>query len=114
ERLASWAWDAALLQECPPWWPAQLAAACDAHEHHALTSRNALLPLRRWIAQRWQDIIRSNGGGCDAILVRGEYHPAHPHHRAAAARTAAHRHRRRPARPPPARAAAGAAPSRST
>jgi hypothetical protein len=36
-----------------------------------LTSRNALLPLRRAIAERWPDLIKSNGGGCNAILVRG-------------------------------------------
>ena len=73
DRLAAWAWDVALLQECPPWWPAQLAADCDAHEHHALTSRSALLPLRRWIARRWPDVIKSNGGGCNAILIRAEH-----------------------------------------
>jgi endonuclease/exonuclease/phosphatase family metal-dependent hydrolase len=78
QRLASWRWDVALLQECPPWWPAQLAIACDAHEHHALTSRNALLPVRKWIAQRWPDVIKSNGGGCNAILIRDEFDPAHP------------------------------------
>ena len=71
-RLASWEWDVALLQECPPWWPALLAVDCDAHQHHALTSRNALLPLRRWIAERWPDLIKSNGGGANAILIRGE------------------------------------------
>jgi len=69
--LAPWAWDVALLQECPPWWPAQLAKDCDAHEHHALTSRNLCLPVRRLLAQRWPDIIKSNGGGCNAILIRG-------------------------------------------
>ena len=45
--LSAWAWDVALLQECPPWWPALLAADCDAHEHHALTSRNLFLPARK-------------------------------------------------------------------
>ena len=70
--LAAWAWDVALLQECPPWWPAQLAKDCDAHEHHALTSRNLFLPIRKFLAQRWPDIIKSNGGGCNAILIRGE------------------------------------------
>ena len=69
--LAALEWDVALLQECPPWWPAQLAHDCDAHAHLALTSRNALLPLRKWIAQRWPDFIRSNGGGCNAILIKG-------------------------------------------
>ena len=70
--LAAWEWDVALLQECPPWWPAQLARDCDAHAHLALTSRNALLPLRKWVAQRWPDLIKSNGGGCNAILIRGD------------------------------------------
>jgi endonuclease/exonuclease/phosphatase family metal-dependent hydrolase len=84
-RLASWAWDVALLQECPPWWPAQLAADCDAHEHHALTSRNSCLPLRRWIAQRRPDLIKSNGGGCNAILIRGS--DAGTDHRFAVLRT---------------------------
>ena len=47
-RLAGWDWDVALLQEVPPWWPAQLARASRrAAAHRALTSRNALLPLRR-------------------------------------------------------------------
>jgi hypothetical protein len=36
-----------------------------------LTSRNALLPLRRAVAIRRPDLIKSNGGGCNAILVRG-------------------------------------------
>jgi endonuclease/exonuclease/phosphatase family metal-dependent hydrolase len=72
ERLAAWSWDAALLQECPPWWPAELARDCGAHEHHALTARNTCLPLRRFLATRWPDLIKSNGGGCNAILLRGE------------------------------------------
>lgn len=69
--LAGWAWDVALLQEVPPWWPAPLARACGASARSVLTSRNALLPLRRWIARRAPDLIKSNGGGCNAILVRG-------------------------------------------
>jgi endonuclease/exonuclease/phosphatase family metal-dependent hydrolase len=69
--LAGWAWDVALLQECPPWWPQPLARACGATAHRALTSRNALLPVRRLVAERWPDLIKSNGGGCNAILVRG-------------------------------------------
>lgn len=71
QRLSSWSWDVALLQEVPPWWPSALARACDAEERHALTSRNALLPLRRMLAQRWPELAKSNGGGCNAILVRG-------------------------------------------
>jgi len=73
--LAAWEWDVALLQECPPWWPAQFAADLGAHEHHALTSRNAFLALRKWIAQRWPDLIKSNGGGCNAIVMRRPTHP---------------------------------------
>ena len=72
ETLAAWPWDVALLQEVPPWWPAGLARAAGAPDHRAArTSRNALLPLRRAIARRRPDLIKSNGGGCNAILVRG-------------------------------------------
>jgi endonuclease/exonuclease/phosphatase family metal-dependent hydrolase len=87
-KLGGWAWDAALLQECPPWWPAQLARDCGAQEHHALTARNACLPLRRFVATRWPDFIKSNGGGANAILLRGEAVPAQPpDHRFAVLRT---------------------------
>ncbi len=68
--LTGWAWDVALLQEVPPWWPAALGRACGASARSALTSRNALLPLRKVMAQRFPDVIKSNGGGCNAILVR--------------------------------------------
>lgn len=70
-RLAGWDWDVALLQEVLPWWPAPLARAAGAQERHVLTSRNGALPLRRAIADRRPDLIRSNGGGANAILVRG-------------------------------------------
>jgi len=69
--LASWDWNVALLQEVPPWWPSRLALRLDAAFGLVLSSRNALLPLRRAIAVRWPDAIKSNGGGCNAILVRG-------------------------------------------
>ena len=69
--LAGWAWDVALLQEVPPWWPAAIGRACGASARSALTSRNTLAPLRRLVAQHAPDLIRSNGGGCNAILVRG-------------------------------------------
>src|SRR3954463_9122922 len=65
--LAGWDWDVALLQEVPPWWPARLAAEHDV----ALTSRNALLPLRRALAVRWPDLMRSGGGRANAFRVRG-------------------------------------------
>jgi endonuclease/exonuclease/phosphatase family metal-dependent hydrolase len=75
--LVGWEWDVALLQEVPPWWPPHLARACGADQRTALTSRNFLLPLRRAIATRWPDLIKSNGGGSNAILVRGGAITAH-------------------------------------
>lgn len=69
-RVAGWDWDVALLQEVPPWWPPRLAADAGAEQRTVMTSRNALLPARRWVAERRPDIIKSNGGGANAILVR--------------------------------------------
>ena len=69
--LAGWEWDVALLQEVPPWWPPHLAAAAGAEQRLVLTSRNFGLPLRREISDRNPDILKSNGGGANAILVRG-------------------------------------------
>jgi endonuclease/exonuclease/phosphatase family metal-dependent hydrolase len=71
-KLAAWDWDVALLQEVPPWWPAQLARSAGAQKRTVLTSRNALLPLRRALAVRCPDLIKSNGGGANAILSRLE------------------------------------------
>jgi endonuclease/exonuclease/phosphatase family metal-dependent hydrolase len=70
DRLSGWEWDVALLQEVPPWWPAPLAAAAGAEQRTALTSRNGALSLRRAVAERWPDVIRSNGGGANAVLSR--------------------------------------------
>jgi endonuclease/exonuclease/phosphatase family metal-dependent hydrolase len=81
EALAGWEWDVALLQEVPPWWPPQLARAAGAQERTALTSRNLGLPARRWLAERWPDVVKSNGGGGNAILVRGEAITEHRQHR---------------------------------
>jgi endonuclease/exonuclease/phosphatase family metal-dependent hydrolase len=78
--LAGWDWDVALLQEVPPWWPPMLATAARANERHVLTSRNFGLPLRRAISERNPDILKANGGGANAILVRGEIHE-HTAHR---------------------------------
>jgi endonuclease/exonuclease/phosphatase family metal-dependent hydrolase len=69
--LAGWEWDVALLQEVPPWWPEPLAAATGAEVRWVLTSRNLGLPLRRAVASRAPDLLKANGGGCNAILVRG-------------------------------------------
>jgi endonuclease/exonuclease/phosphatase family metal-dependent hydrolase len=70
-QLAAWDWDVALLQEVPPWWPPVLGRACGAAGATAPTSRNGLLGLRRAIAVRAPDVIKSGGGGANAILVRG-------------------------------------------
>jgi endonuclease/exonuclease/phosphatase family metal-dependent hydrolase len=69
-HLAGWDWDVALLQEVPPWWPAQLARVAGAEQRMALTSRNALLAARRALGERWPDLLKSNAGGCNAILAR--------------------------------------------
>ena len=69
--IAGWRWDVALLQEVPPWWPADLGRACGASARSALTSRNWIPPLR-WLARVAPDLVKSWGGGCNTILVRGE------------------------------------------
>ncbi len=69
--LDGWDWDVALLQEVPPWWPRPLAERTRASMRMALTSRNWLLGLRAPLARRWPDVLKSEGGGCNAILVRG-------------------------------------------
>ena len=75
--LAGWEWDVALLQEVPPWWPEPLAGATGAQERHVLTSRNFGLALRKAISVRDPDVLKSNGGGANAILVRGRTIHAH-------------------------------------
>src|SRR3954465_1326717 len=69
--LSGWEWDVALLQEVPPWWPPMLAQAAQAQQRLVLTSRNFGLSIRRAISSRNPDLLKSNGGGCNAILVRG-------------------------------------------
>ncbi len=69
--LDGWEWDVALLQEVPPWWPSAMAERLgQVEQRQVLTSRNSCLPLRRAIAVRWPELIKSNGGGANAILVR--------------------------------------------
>jgi endonuclease/exonuclease/phosphatase family metal-dependent hydrolase len=70
--LADWEWDVALLQEVPPWWPRQLSARLNCEYAIALTSRNGLLAMRRFIAVRRPDLIKSGGGGANAILARAD------------------------------------------
>jgi endonuclease/exonuclease/phosphatase family metal-dependent hydrolase len=69
--IAEWEWDVALLQEVPPWWPPLLARACSADQRMVLTSRNWGLWVRREISVRNPELLKANGGGCNAILVRG-------------------------------------------
>jgi endonuclease/exonuclease/phosphatase family metal-dependent hydrolase len=69
-KLGEWSWDVALLQEVPPWWPPRLAGELGAEQRSALTSRNSLPTLRQAIAERHPELLRSNGGGCNAILSR--------------------------------------------
>jgi endonuclease/exonuclease/phosphatase family metal-dependent hydrolase len=69
--LDGWEWDVALLQEVPPWWPPLLARATGAEQRTQLTSRNWVLPLQQAISDRNPDILKSWGGGANAILVRG-------------------------------------------
>lgn len=71
QALAGWEWDVALLQEVPPWWPGELGRRSGAEARLVLTSRNSLLVMRRAVAVRWPDLIKSNGGGANVILVRG-------------------------------------------
>jgi endonuclease/exonuclease/phosphatase (EEP) superfamily protein YafD len=69
--LAGRDWDVALLQEVPPWWPGPLGRACGASGRMVLTSRNAGLLVRRALSARNPDLLAANGGGCNAMLVRG-------------------------------------------
>lgn len=75
--LEGWEWDVALLQEVPPWWTAALAARLSAEHRQALTSRNALPRLRRALARRWPEAMKSQGGGANAILARRDRIVAH-------------------------------------
>ena len=72
EQLAAGEWDVALLQEVPPGWGPVLGRACRAGARTALTSRNWVLPASRRAAERRPDVIKSWGGGANAILVRDE------------------------------------------
>jgi endonuclease/exonuclease/phosphatase family metal-dependent hydrolase len=69
-KLAAWRWDLALLQEVPPWWPERLGRELGVEQRRVLTSRNALLGLRRAVAERSPELSKANGGGCNAILSR--------------------------------------------
>jgi endonuclease/exonuclease/phosphatase family metal-dependent hydrolase len=68
--LARERWDVALLQEAPPRWFERLAERLGAHGAIALTSRNFGAALRGRIADSWPDLIKSNEGGSNQLLVR--------------------------------------------
>jgi endonuclease/exonuclease/phosphatase family metal-dependent hydrolase len=69
--IAGAPWDVALLQECPPRWSRDLAAACRAEPFVSLTSRNSLSGLRAILAHQNPDLVGSAEGGCNLTLVRG-------------------------------------------
>jgi endonuclease/exonuclease/phosphatase family metal-dependent hydrolase len=69
-RLAGWEWDVALLQEAPPRWLTALEQATGAVGARDLTSRNALPSLRARLAEWNPDLIGSNEGGSNVLLVR--------------------------------------------
>jgi endonuclease/exonuclease/phosphatase family metal-dependent hydrolase len=70
EVLARLEWDVALLQEAPPGWLRSLRAAAGAEGVRVLTSRNQLLPLRAALGRLNPDLIASNEGGSNQLLVR--------------------------------------------
>ena len=63
-------WDVALLQEAPPRWLRPLGRELRANGALALTSRNSLAPLRALAAWLNPDLIASNEGGSNQLLVR--------------------------------------------
>jgi endonuclease/exonuclease/phosphatase family metal-dependent hydrolase len=70
ELISAASWDVALLQESPPRWARRLAERSDADAYRVLTSRNSFTPLRRLGALLNPDLIGSNEGGSNLILVR--------------------------------------------
>jgi endonuclease/exonuclease/phosphatase family metal-dependent hydrolase len=69
-KLASFEWDVALLQEAPPRWLRPLAIAAGASGASGLTSRNWLAFARAAVADWNPDLIASNEGGSNQLLVR--------------------------------------------
>jgi endonuclease/exonuclease/phosphatase family metal-dependent hydrolase len=68
--LDSAEWDIALLQEAPPRWRHALAERLGAESAIALTSRNSLPRLRTRLADWNPDLVASNDGGSNQLLVR--------------------------------------------
>jgi endonuclease/exonuclease/phosphatase family metal-dependent hydrolase len=63
-------WELALLQEVPPRWARPLARASRASSTAALTSRNWGAFLRSALADWNPDLLASNEGGSNQLLVR--------------------------------------------
>ncbi|HEX8744996.1 MAG TPA: hypothetical protein VF712_17865 [Thermoleophilaceae bacterium] len=68
--VAGLEWDVALLQEVPPRWLRPLCRAAGASGASALTSRNRLAFARAALARLNPDLIASNEGGSNQLLVR--------------------------------------------
>jgi endonuclease/exonuclease/phosphatase family metal-dependent hydrolase len=68
--LAADPWTVALLQEAPPRWLRPLCRATGAHGASALTSRNQGAALRALVAELNPDLVASNEGGTNQLLVR--------------------------------------------
>ena len=66
-------WHVALLQEAPPRWRDALARELGADSAMTLTSRNFGAPIRAWIADGWPNLIKSNEGGSNQLLVRAPW-----------------------------------------
>jgi endonuclease/exonuclease/phosphatase family metal-dependent hydrolase len=71
--LAGRPWDVALLQETPPRWLRPLGRAAGASGASALTSRNFAAALRAALADVNPDLIASNEGGSNQLLVRAPW-----------------------------------------
>jgi endonuclease/exonuclease/phosphatase family metal-dependent hydrolase len=70
EVLGRESWDIALLQEAPPRWTDELGRRTGVETARVLTSRNFAAPLRTFLAERNPDLIASNEGGSNQLLVR--------------------------------------------
>ena len=66
-------WRVAMLQEAPPRWLEPLCRRCGASGALALTSRNFLPHVRTTLARLNPDLIASNEGGSNMVLVRAPW-----------------------------------------
>src|SRR5207247_687307 len=72
--IAAQRWEVALLQEAPPRWLRPLARAAGAGGASVLTSRNFAAALRAALAWVNPDLVASNEGGSNQLLVRPPWH----------------------------------------